>query len=108
MSEYVENEDNDQVECLRYDLGNEILVSSVHAVLALLRAALVGFICTWLVYWTVRQHTVKNQRHVIAGQVDEQQRKRSTRAVGMQAVWYMAAFLNGLLWATLFGCCNHQ
>lgn len=50
----------------------------------------IGLVCTFLVYWTVRRTTSRWSS-------GDQQAKR-TREVGMQAVWYMASFMNSLIW----------
>ena len=57
---------------------------------------LLGIVCTWMVYWTVRQRTRRNLRHSSTSGLTNLQTKR-IQMVGMQAVWYTLAFLNGFL-----------
>lgn len=87
----------DDVECERGELEDP--VSWGHS-MSYMVSALVGFGCTFMVYWTVRSQARKNLRYSVTGQLDEAQRKR-VRAVGNQAIMYMLAFFNGF-WVVMF------
>ena len=107
---------NESVECERgeNDTIASLFVVATHAVFGI-----GGIICTWLVYWTVRQQTHRSHKRYLRSVLEDvstsvgsslfqnatsQQptldaaKQKRIRTVGMQAVLYTLAYLNGFVW----------
>lgn len=87
---------NDTVPCVRG--GRAIPLFRVMMISAMI-TMVVGIVCTWLVYWTVRKQQLRNLRHSFVGaqsSLQESNRKRM-RIISRQAICYTAVFMNGMI-----------
>jgi G protein-coupled glucose receptor regulating Gpa2 len=92
---------DDTVECERGEHALPLFLIMSGSVFSTM---LLGIVCTWLVYWTVRKQQRRNLRYSFQGgpttMLAEANRKRM-RMISRQAICYTAVFLNGIF-ATLF------
>ena len=82
-------------DCLRGSMQTSRAILLPGVCLMFLVAA-IGLVCTWLVYWKVRQKLHQTRRFTFTSELEDSHHRR-IRTVAVQAIFYSLAFVNTLV-----------